>query len=66
MTLLNKDIFDEIYGKRIVLNKSLLTDQDVSDFEFESHSKVSYNMPPLNDRADNSQIIKDFINKLDL
>ena len=63
MTLLNKDIFDEIYGKRIVLNKSLLTDQDVSDFEFESHSKVSYNMPPLNDRADNSQIIKDFINK---
>lgn len=66
MTLLNKDIFDEIYGKRIVLNKSLLTDRDVTDFEFESHSKVSYNMPPLNDRADNSQIIKDFINKLDL
>lgn len=66
MTLLNKDIFDEIYGKRIVLNKSLLTDRDVTDFEFESHSKVSYNMPPLNDRADNSQIIKDFIEKLDL
>ena len=66
MTLLNKDIFDEIYGKRIILNKSLLTDRDVTDFEFESHSKVSYNMPPLNDRADNSQIIKDFIDKLDL
>ena len=66
MMLVNKDIFEKLYGKKIVLNKSLLTEKDVNDFEFESHAKISYNLPPLNDRIDNKEILEDFINKLNI
>jgi len=66
MMLINKNVFEKIYGKKIVLNKSLLKPKDVSDFENESHSKIAYNMPPLNDREINGEIIQEFIEKLEL
>lgn len=66
MMLINKDIFEKLYGKKIVLNKSLLTPKDITDFEFESHAKVAYNIPPLNDRIDNSEVLNDFLNKLEI
>jgi hypothetical protein len=37
-------------GKKIVLNKSLLSTKDIMDFEMEAKTKVFYNIPPLNDR----------------
>ena len=66
MMLINKDVFEKIYGKKIILNKSLLEPKDVTDFEYESHSKILYNMPPLNDRDMNEEIFKEFIEKLDI
>ena len=65
MMLVNKDIFDKLYGHKIILNKSLLTPQDVKDFEFESHASISYNIPSLNDRGDNRAILTEFIKILD-
>lgn len=66
MMLINKDIFDKLYGKKIVLNKSLLTEKDVSDFEYESHARVLYNMPPLNDHKDNTEVINSLIEKIEI
>ena len=66
MMLINKDIFEKIYGKKIILNKSLLEPKDVTDFEYESHSKILYNMPPLNDRDLNDGVFVEFIEKLDI
>ena len=66
MMLINKDIFDKLHDKKIVLNKSLLSLKDVSDFEFESNSKIAFNMPPLNDRIDNNDKLEEFISKLEL
>lgn len=66
MMLVNKNIFDKLYGKKIVLNKSLLTAKDVSDFEYESHSKILFNMPPLNDREINREELQTFSEKLEL
>ena len=65
MMLVNKEIFDKLYGYKIVLNKSLLTPQDVTDFEFESHATVAFNIPPLNDRKDNTEILSEFLKILD-
>ncbi len=62
----NKDIFDKLRGKKIILNKSLLTEDDVKEFEMESNSQILYNIPPLNDRIDNSEIIKELIEKLEI
>ncbi len=44
------DVFSKMGGKKVILNKSLLDTRDVSDFEYESKTKIFYSIPPLNDR----------------
>ena len=53
----NKNLFNELNGKKIVLNKSLLNDKDVNDFENEANTKVLYNVPPLDERRKNEKIV---------
>lgn len=64
MIMLDKKIFDKLVNKKIVLNKSLLETKDILDFEFESSSKVYYNLPPLNDKSDNSDVLLPFLDRL--
>ncbi len=59
----NRNIFRELNGKKIVLNKSLLTTKDVLDFEGEARTSVFYNVPPLNDRVHN-KVLDSFLSKL--
>ncbi len=54
-------IFEKLEGKKIVLNRSILTSNDVSDFEKESGSKVFYNIPCIDDKQDNIKEISDFL-----
>lgn len=60
----NRNIFKELNGKKIILNKSLISSKDVKEFEYESRSKIFYNMPALNDRDNNSDIVNQFLNKI--
>ena len=48
------------------LNKSLLTESDVKDFELESHTVVACNIPPLNDHVNNREALKELIEELKL
>lgn len=59
----NKVIFNKLIGRKVVLNKSALLNNDVSDFEKEAGIKVFYNMPSLDERKKN-EIIGDFLVKL--
>ena len=59
----NRNIFSQMAGKKIVLNKSLLDSKDIMDFEMEAKTKVFYNVPPLNDRVPN-KILDSFLVKL--
>ena len=59
-----RDVFGELKGKKLILNKSLLSEEDISDFEVESDLKVYYNIPPLNDKKDNSDILSPLLEKL--
>lgn len=61
----NRTIFAKLKGKKIILNKSLLTNKDVTDFEYEANMKVFYNMPPLDERKRNG-IISDFLARIGL
>lgn len=54
-------VFERMKGKKIVLNRSVLSSSDVSDFEKESGSKVFFNMPNIDDKLDNIKVIKDFL-----
>ena len=52
--------FNRVRNKKVILNKSLLTSKDISDFEMESNIRVAYNMPPLDERQRNGAI-NDFL-----
>ncbi len=60
----NRGIFDTLKGKKIVLNKSLLDNKDVMDFEYESRSQVFYNIPPLDDKKDKHRALDDLMSRL--
>jgi len=60
---MRRDIFISLNNKKVILNKSVLTSDEVSIFGKEAGIKIYFNIPYVNDRVDN-QIINDFINKL--
>ena len=64
LMLMNKGIFDKIYGKKVILNKSLLTEKDIKDFEYEANIKVLFNVPPLNEREKNIEILEGLIDEI--
>lgn len=53
----NKNIFNELKGKKIILNKSLLNNKDINDLEYEARTKIFYNVPPLDERKKNEEIV---------
>ncbi len=61
----NRNVFSKLQNKKIILNKSLLSNRDVMDFEYEAKVRVFYNMPPLDERKKN-QIFDDFLSRLGL
>lgn len=61
----NRTIFERLKGKKIVLNKSLLSNKDVTEFEYEANTKVYYNLPPINDREKSSDM-SEFMYRLGL
>ena len=65
-TLMRRDrrALEKIKNSKIVLNKSMLTNQDVKEFEFEAKVPIFYNLPPLDDRKDNQPALDGFLDKL--
>jgi hypothetical protein len=60
----DRKIFEKLKGKKIVLNKSLLSSSDVLEFEYESKSKVYYNVPPLDERKSNHPVLDGLLTKM--
>lgn len=48
---LNAVALQGLKGKKVVLNQSLLSSNEVANFEYEARVKVFYNLAPLNERA---------------
>lgn len=61
---INPRILNELRDKKVVLNKSLLSEDDIADFEVESGIKVFFNMPPVNDKKDNSKKLSKLLGML--
>lgn len=64
LVLINPNIFRELEGKKVVLNKSLLNKKDIDNFEIEADIPVYHNIVPFNDKEDCSDIILPLIEKL--
>ena len=61
----NSAVFTKLTNKKVVLNQSMLLNNDVFDFEREAGIKVFYNLPPLDERKRNG-IINEFLEQLGL
>lgn len=57
----DRDAFEKLKDKKVVLNKSILNTKDVSDFESESKSQVFFNIPYLDDKKEHEQVLDDFL-----
>lgn len=57
MIALNPNILTTLKNKKVILNKSLLSNKDVSDLSSEARIKFIYNMPPMNDRNLNNEYL---------
>lgn len=64
LAMINPKLINDIKGKMVVLNKSVLSKSEQADFEVETGIKVFYNIPPLNDKKDNSDILLPLLEKL--
>ncbi len=63
---INPGILSELRDKKVILNKLLLNDKDIANFEVESNLKVFYNIGSVNDKEDNSNIFIPLLIKLGL
>lgn len=64
LSLIDPKAFSELKGKKIILNKSLLDKDEIATFEVETGLKVLYNIPPMNDKKDNSSILLPLLEKI--
>ena len=60
----NPSVLTRYKNKKIVLNKSLLSKQDVFDFEYETKTKIFYNLPPLYDQENSNPSLDSLLVKL--
>ncbi len=62
----SKYLLDKLKESKIVLNKCVLSNEDVATFEFETKLKVFHTLPPLDDRQSDIAEIRAFVNKIGL
>lgn len=51
-------------GRKLILNKSLLSKMDVADFEYETRTKIFFNLPPLYDQENSNSTLDSLLVKL--
>lgn len=62
----NKNILDFLKSEKVILNKCILSKEDVSAFEYETKLKVIHAIAPCDERKSDIKEIKNFVNKLNL
>lgn len=62
----NINFGEMLKGKKVVLNKSFLTSDELSKFEYEGKFRVFFNLPPINERQKKSEHIIALYKKIGL
>jgi hypothetical protein len=57
-------VLEKMKSYQIVLNKSMLNDKDVEEFEYESRCKTFANLPYLDDKQEDNKEVKTFLYKM--
>jgi len=62
----NKHILETLKNEKVILNKCVLSSEDVATFEYETKLKVAFAIPALDDRQESIESLKRFIDKMGL
>lgn len=60
----DRKIFEKLRGSKIILSKSVLNNKDVAELEYEAKTRFFFNMPVLDDRKDNTELMGDLLVRL--
>ena len=60
----DRKVFERLKGKKIMLSRSMLSNSDMAELEYEAKTKFFYNMPVLDDRQNNTEILEDLLIRL--
>jgi len=60
----DRKAFDKLRENKIILNRSVLSTKDVDDFEYESRSKIFFNIPNLDDKVEYHPVLEELAIKL--
>ena len=63
LIMIDRDVFRKYNGKKIILNKTMLNEKEIEEFEKEAGINIFYSLPPINDRENYSEILIPLINK---
>lgn len=61
----DRNIFSKLNGKKIILNKSMLSSKEVKELEYEANARIFYSVPPLDERRRNDDIMN-LIRRVDI
>ena len=61
----NRNVFEKLTDNKILLNKSLLSNKEVTELEYEANAKMFYNIPPLDERKRNA-VLQELLFRLGL
>lgn len=62
---IDRNIFSKLKGKKIILNQSMLSSKEVKQLEYEANAKFFYNVPPLDERSKNEEVMN-LIRRVDI
>jgi hypothetical protein len=62
----NKNILETLKDKTVILNKCVLSDEDITAFSYETKLKVAASIAPCDDRKNNIKEIENFVKKMNL
>ena len=62
----NKSILEKLRNEKVIINKSMLSKEDIATFEYETKLKIFYTVPCVNDRQDRIEPINKLLDKMGL
>ncbi len=62
----DKSILEKIRNEKIILNRCMLSKQDITTFEYETKLKIFFTVPCLDDRQETNKEIRDLLDRMKL
>lgn len=64
LMLRDRNAFNKISGRKIVIAQSILSQSDIKQFEYEAGIKSFFVLPPLDERVNNTEVLNDLLSRL--